>query len=359
MASEYDALLEAQPTQQKSEYDALLTPEQPKQEGGVLSGIAAGVGRLLNPVNLIQGALDIQPRSGLQEVLRTGRMLRDIVGGASIDETVRKEAPEVVQQQEALTGKYGTREQAAQITGLAAQAALLAVPYIHGKLGEIAGLSKPEVAPEAIPQTPETPVSDIVEPIPTVPEERFPSLLRSDENLRRGELQQQLNTERGFELVPEPPPDIAPAPTLEQTLETAQVPEQRVSPETGFTFPNEPIETSTGIQSETASIGGELNAVQEPSAGEVLQRQPEEVGATGGERTGVEQGVQGQETPQASTQEVTPVPPEQIPAETTPQLEVQPETPTSGVHAEALADRPIDTILAGEEWTVPLMRVYL
>jgi len=58
--------------------------EAPKEDG-VLSGIAAGVGRLLNPVNLVRGVLDIQPKSGLQEVLRTGRMLRDIVGGASID----------------------------------------------------------------------------------------------------------------------------------------------------------------------------------------------------------------------------------------------------------------------------------
>ncbi len=44
---------------------------------------------------------------------------------------------------------------------------------------------------------------------------------------------------------------------------------------------------------------GDINAVQEPSTGEVLQRQPEETGVPGGERGRVEQGVQGQETPEA------------------------------------------------------------
>ncbi len=270
-----------------------------------------------------------------------------------------------IQGYNALKGVADTVEQvhAAEQTEPFSRERFAAGLNVAGQLGLIAlgGLKKPtlrEVAlgetPEVMPQIPETPVPDVATPV--IPEERFPSLLRSDENLRRGELQQQLNKERGFELVPEPPPDISPAPTIEQTLETAQVPEPRVSPETGFEFPNEP-ETRTNVPSETARIGGEINAVQEPSTREVLQRQPEEAGTTRGERVGVEPSVQGKETPQAQPEavpqagEIAPeVPqPEQIPAETTPQLEDQPEIPTSGVHAEALAERPIDTIPPGEE----------
>ncbi len=44
---------------------------------------------------------------------------------------------------------------------------------------------------------------------------------------------------------------------------------------------------------------GEPNAVQEPSTGEILQRQPQETGTAGSERVGVEPSVQGNETPQA------------------------------------------------------------
>jgi len=49
------------------------------------------------------------------------------------------------------------------------------------------------------------------------------------------------------------------------------------------------------------------NAVQEPGTGEVLQRQPQEAGVPGSERTGVEQGQQGQEVAKESSQkEVAP-----------------------------------------------------
>ena len=74
-------------------------------------------------------------------------------------------------------------------------------------------------------------------------------------------------------------------------------------------------------------LNTEYNAVQEPSAGEVLQRPQERAGKAGGKRGGVEQGVKGPEVTEegkAKGKEGEEVVPPVPPAETT--LEVEQES---------------------------------
>lgn len=139
MASEYDSLLEEPPKQ--SEYDALLP--KPKQEGGVVSGIVAGLGRALNPINLVKGALDIGQPSDISNIVRYGKTLGEIVTGTSPDEAIGKNIPELQQQREAVYGKLGGREQAAALTGIGLQLGMVAAPFLHGRLRGV-----PEIAPE-------------------------------------------------------------------------------------------------------------------------------------------------------------------------------------------------------------------
>lgn len=79
--------------------------------------------------------------------------------------------------------------------------------------------------------------------------------------------------------------------SLEQQLENNEVPEDVIPlVEDKIKEGYEKIDELTKKAKE--------NAIQEPSTGEVLQRQQEEAGITGSERTGVEQGEQGEEVAQ-------------------------------------------------------------
>ncbi len=79
-------------------------------------------------------------------------------------------------------------------------------------------------------------------------------------------------------------------------VETPQ-PAPEVQPTAAETPPVPEVQPDTTAQPLPQT--GEPNAVQEPSTGEILQRQPQEVGTTGSERVGVEPSVQGNETPEA------------------------------------------------------------
>ncbi len=262
MASEYDALLEEPPKQ--SEYDALLAPEPPKQEGGVVSGIVAGIGRALNPINLVKGALDIGHESDISNIVRYGKTLGEIVTGTKPDVAIGQNIPELQQQREAVYGKLGGREQAAALTGIGLQLGLTALPFLHGETLPRAPGSLAEVAEPLIGKSPEVaPVE--AEVVATEP------------------------------ITPEAP--------------IAQPVQEAVTPPTASILPQGEVQP---ITAEREVIP---NAVQEPSTGEILQRQPQETGATGSERVGVESGVQGEKTPAASQvvgQEGQVAPPERI-----------------------------------------------
>jgi hypothetical protein len=104
---------------------------------------------------------------------------------------------------------------------------------------------------------------------------------------------------------------------LEQTLANIPMPQVRVSPETGETFyPGE----GTVVPSETARFQPPPPiqippedipyALQKPSSGTILQRQPQEIGEAGGERGRVEPSVQGTETPETQVPQPSPETPE-------------------------------------------------
>ncbi len=140
--------------------------ETPKQ-GGVVSGILSGLGQALNPINLVKGALDIGQPSDISQIYKYGKTLGEIVTGKSPDEAIGKNIPELQQQREAVYGKLGGREQAKALTGIGLQLGLTALPFLHGEtlprapgsLSEVAGIPKPEVAPETVTPIPTEPVA--------------------------------------------------------------------------------------------------------------------------------------------------------------------------------------------------------
>lgn len=157
----------------------LAVAEPPKQESAhpILAGIASGIwGAIPHTLSQVAGLVGAGGESDIQQLARTGRMIGDIFGGATPEESVRKEAPEVAQQQDVLLGKYGTKEQVAGITGLGLQAGLLALPF-HAKLRSIAfGETPKTVAPEVAPEAPlasEAVAADTVA-TPPVPEAVVP-----------------------------------------------------------------------------------------------------------------------------------------------------------------------------------------
>lgn len=127
------------------------TASEPKQDGGVLSGITAGVGRMLNPINVVKGLLDIGHKSDIANIWESGKTVAGVLGGESPDEAIKKNMPELAQERAAVFGDLGRKEQAAAITGIGLQAATVALPFLHAKLPSIAetfrGASKETVTP--------------------------------------------------------------------------------------------------------------------------------------------------------------------------------------------------------------------
>lgn len=84
-----------------------------------------------------------------------------------------------------------------------------------------------------------------------------------------------------------------------------------ISSEVGGTEPSSGSSSSGNqeVRSEENGIvgqkGEEVNAIQEPSTSSLLQQEQEEVGSQGSERSGVEQGEQGKETPEASKEKIS------------------------------------------------------
>ncbi len=131
---------------------------EPPKEGGIVSGVVAGLGRALNPINLVKGALDIGQPSDISNIIRYGKTLGEIVTGTTPDVAIGQNIPELQQQREAVYGKLGGREQAAALTGIGLQLGLTALPFIHGKTlprapGSLAEVAEPLIgkAPEAAP----------------------------------------------------------------------------------------------------------------------------------------------------------------------------------------------------------------
>jgi hypothetical protein len=95
-------------------------------------------------------------------------------------------------------------------------------------------------------------------------------------------------------------PEAAQARARQLTMETGTEHEVVPHPMARDKFAVQPKDAFTQREQAVPRETGDENAVQEPSAGEVLQRQPGEAGVAGGERGRVEQGVQGQEATRES-----------------------------------------------------------
>jgi hypothetical protein len=302
MPSEYDALLEPPPSRQSgsdSDYDALLTATAPRPpvsaanpagylEDKILTGLRVGPrGReiLSNAENAVADtAKSFIPHSlsdilgfttpvvgAVEDVRKTGTTLSDILAGKSAEEATRANRPEDLALADADETPAFSRERFTAGLGTAAQI-LMAAGGVHS-------LTRPTLSDTLFPAKEAPPASEPIQQAPMA------------------------------ELVAPAPSDLsAVAPAKEEVTAAAT----EISKAAEAAVPTKPPEEVIP------------NAVQEPGAGEVLQRQPQETGTPGSERAGVEPVQQGQEAPQTSEapQEVAPEPaatvsPEQpVPAET-------------------------------------------